>query len=108
MNRRERRRENIHTKTQAMNMTRDQLISMQMEAHQDGVIEGKKAGIRVAVETCMGAYTIVLESNGLFPTTVQEIFRQANDEVFNQLADKQLDLSDIPMFAKRCGVDVTA
>lgn len=91
-----------------LQLTKAQMMDVQNKTFQAGVKAGTKAGIRIAVETCMAAYTIVLEANGLYPTTVQEIFRQANDEVFKQLAENQLDLDDIPMFAKRCGVDVTA
>lgn len=107
MNRRERRRENIHQKTQTLNMTRDQLIAMQVEAHQEGILEGKKAGIRVAVETCMAAYSLVLaENEGMTPEAVNRVFDACNREVFRQLAEKQLDLADIPAFARNYGVAI--
>jgi hypothetical protein len=32
------------------------------------------------------------------------VFQACNDEVFRALKDKELDLADIPAFARNCGV----
>jgi hypothetical protein len=83
-------------------MSIEQIRAAALAAAQEAYKQGQKDGIRLAVESCMGAYTIVLESNGMMPFALRRIFQEANDEVFRLLAEKQLDLSDIPQFAARC------
>ena len=79
---------------------------MQVEAHQAGELDGKKAGIRVAVETCMNAYALVLAENEGFDTDrLNRVFKACNEEVFRALKEKEIDLADIPMFARNLGVE---
>ncbi len=107
MNRRERRRTNREAEKASVlrPMTNGQIVAIAQNSFEKGRIDGVKAGIRVAVETCMNAYALVLSENeGFDQDRLNGVFQACNDEVFRALRDKELDLADIPAFARNCGV----
>jgi len=108
MNRRERRQSDRAAQKAEVtrNLTNSQLFAMAERAYTEGKTVGVREGIRIAVETCMNGYALVLaENEGFDADRVNRVFQACNEEVFAQLQAKELDLSDIPMFAKNYGVE---
>lgn len=108
MTRREKRRTNREAEKAAVTrqMTDAQLVALAQQSVEMGRLAGIKAGIRVAVETCMNAYALVLaENEGFDQVRLNRVFKACNEEVFRALKEKELDLADIPAFARNVGVE---
>lgn len=105
--RRETRREKREEEKKSVrySLTIENMAGIAQTEAQKARVQGIKEGCRMAVEACMSAYSIVLSERHNMPEAeVLKVFQEANDEVFKLLDARQLDLADLPEFARRCGV----